>query len=103
MLLQVNHSLTFKDPDTGACTNKIEASWRAAKSVTTSAGRKSTHVAGNLAKYMFFKRCQLLEVDRMDEFLRLAGILYDPRRADTDNAVEADDTVSDEDVDAPFD
>ncbi|KAK9696722.1 hypothetical protein QE152_g31392 [Popillia japonica] len=29
---RVNHSITFKDPETGAHTNSIESSWRAAKS-----------------------------------------------------------------------
>lgn len=40
MHLKVNHSVNFKDPTTGAHTNNIEASWRAAKAITTSAGRK---------------------------------------------------------------
>ncbi|KAK9694844.1 ISXO2-like transposase domain [Popillia japonica] len=32
--LKVNHSITFKDPETGAHTNSIESSWRAARLTT---------------------------------------------------------------------
>ena len=31
---------------------------------------------------MFNKRCQDRQVDRLDEFLRLAAALYDPTRVD---------------------
>ncbi|KAK9711735.1 ISXO2-like transposase domain [Popillia japonica] len=54
--LKVNHSITFKDPETGAHTNSIESSWRAAKSsmktsgtCTWQLGRIKAHVPGNLA------------------------------------------------------
>uniref|UniRef100_A0A915JNK7 ISXO2-like transposase domain-containing protein n=1 Tax=Romanomermis culicivorax TaxID=13658 RepID=A0A915JNK7_ROMCU len=36
--LSVNHSLNFKDPETGVHTNAIESSWRAAKSSMPSGG-----------------------------------------------------------------
>lgn len=87
----------FKDPDTGAHTNGIESSWRAAKAVTTAAGRKKAHVAGNLAKYMFFKMCRDKKDDRFDTFMRFAGRLYNPcsppSSVDHDSDVEADDDV----------
>ena len=76
--LKVNHSLTFKDPDTGAHTNAIESSWRAAKSSMSSSGRIKAHVPGNLARYMFLKRCHELKLDRTLEFWKLAGSMYDP-------------------------
>ena len=41
----MNHSVNFKDPSTGAHTNNIEASWRAAKAITTSAGRKKVRLS----------------------------------------------------------
>uniref|UniRef100_A0A914D9W5 ISXO2-like transposase domain-containing protein n=1 Tax=Acrobeloides nanus TaxID=290746 RepID=A0A914D9W5_9BILA len=78
--LKVNHSQHFKDPDSGAHTNSIESSWRAAKSVMSSAGRKKAHIPGNLAKYMFFKRCKELKLDKTREFYRLAGKHYNPTK-----------------------
>lgn len=76
----MNHKINFKDPETGAHTNSIESSWRASKSMTVAAGRKKAHVAGNLAMYMFIKRCRLMNVNPTIEFLRCAGQLYNPRQ-----------------------
>jgi hypothetical protein len=76
--LKVNHSLHFKDPETGAHSNSIESSWRAAKAVVSSSGRRKAHIPGNLARYMFNKRCAALKLDRTEEFFRLAGTLYNP-------------------------
>lgn len=44
----------------------------------TSFGRIKAHIPGNLARYMFLKRCRNLQLDRTKEFFRLAGRLYDP-------------------------
>ena len=87
----MNHSISFKDPETGAHTNAIESSWRAAKAVGTCAGRKKEHVAGNLAKYMFNKRCAERKVDRFEEFLQLAARLYDPTRGSGRDGVPSHD------------
>lgn len=76
--LKVNHSLNFKDFETGAHTNAIESSWRAAKAIISTSGRKKTNIPGNLARYMFYKRCGELELNRTEEFFRLAGKLYNP-------------------------
>jgi purine nucleoside phosphorylase len=74
---KVNHSLHFKDPETGTHTNAIESSWRAAKAICTSSGRKKSHIPGNLARYMFYKQCTELNVDRTLHFFKFAGMLYD--------------------------
>lgn len=48
--LKVNHSL--KDPLTGAQTNAIESSWRAAKAKVSLSRRKKYNIPGNLARYV---------------------------------------------------
>lgn len=76
--LKVNHSLNFKDPETGAHTNSIESSWRHAKVVLPQYGRIKSNIPGNLARYIFYKKCKELNLNRTKEFYRLAGKLYDP-------------------------
>ncbi|GFV61744.1 mitotic-spindle organizing protein 2A [Trichonephila clavipes] len=55
--LRVNHSLTFKDPETGAHTNSIEGTWSAIK---RSLRNHAAHVEGEfdhyLAEYMWRRR-----------------------------------------------
>jgi hypothetical protein len=90
--LRVNHSLHFKDPETGAHSNSIESS-RAAKVITSSSSRRKAHIPGNLARYMFNKRCTSQKLDRTLEFFRLAGQLYDPiieQQSNSDEVPEED-------------
>ena len=51
-LLQINHSLHFKDPDSGTHTNSIEGTWSAIK-----LSMNTNHLVGEfdlyLAKYMW--------------------------------------------------
>ena len=89
--LKVNHSLHFKDPETGAHTNAIESSWRASKSITTASGRRKGHIPDNLARYFFNKRCLQKDLDRTVEFFRLAGNLYDPTNEDVEEYDEEND------------
>jgi hypothetical protein len=70
--LKVNHSVNFVDPDSGACSNGIESSWRAAKA----SSRRKYHIAGNLARYMFLKKCAETNKDSSQEFFRIAGKCY---------------------------
>lgn len=94
--LKVNHSLNFKDPISGAHTNSIESSWRAAKAIVSSSGRRKTSIPGNLARYMFYKRCEELNLNRT-EFFRLVGTLYDPYdppQVDNTSEIETDDKVT---------
>jgi hypothetical protein len=48
--LKVNHSIEFKDSETGAHTNAIESSWRAAKASMSSSGRTKAHIPGIVIK-----------------------------------------------------
>lgn len=61
--LKVNHKLNFKDPITGANTNRIESSWRAAKVSYSSSGRRKEFFGSYLAKYMWVKKCRIEKVD----------------------------------------
>jgi hypothetical protein len=61
--LKVNHSITVKDAETGACTNTIESSWRHAKVVMPQYHRKKDFFPSHLAKYIFMKRCRTLDLD----------------------------------------
>lgn len=75
--------MTFKDPETGAHTSSIESTWRAAKAITAN-GRKKRYKSGNLARYKFLKGCKERKADTFVEFLRLAGLLYDPTAGRTE-------------------
>uniref|UniRef100_A0A915IJA6 Uncharacterized protein n=1 Tax=Romanomermis culicivorax TaxID=13658 RepID=A0A915IJA6_ROMCU len=44
----------------------------------TSSGRIKAHVPGNLARYMFIKKCYEARLDATEEFMRSAGISYNP-------------------------
>lgn len=77
--LKVNHSINFKDPDTGAHTNKIESTWRASKAICPASGRRKKFFAGYLAKYMFLKQCRIRKSDPFKDFMAAAGELYHPQ------------------------
>ncbi|KAK9753318.1 ISXO2-like transposase domain [Popillia japonica] len=94
--LKVNHSITFKDPETVAHTNSIQSSWRAAQPSTS--GCIKGHEPGNLARYMFLERCGILQLDRTLEFFRMAGELYNPVAPREDLDEEWSDDGEDEDV-----
>lgn len=93
----VNHSVTFKDPETGAHTNSIEGSWAHAKKSIPPSGRRKQFMAGYLSKFLFLKRCRVQNLDPFVEFCRIAGRLYDPRNWDpqTDLVDETADSCSD--------
>lgn len=44
----------------------------------SSSGLIKAHIPGNLARYMFLKRCRTNKLDKTREFLRLAGNMYNP-------------------------
>ncbi|XP_039277164.1 uncharacterized protein LOC120355641 [Nilaparvata lugens] len=92
--LKVNHKMNFVDPLSGAHTNKIEASWGAAKATLPRFHRKKAFFPGYLSKYVFMKSCKLRKVDCFTEFCKEAGNLYDPAKpkdGETDDTDETDD------------
>lgn len=94
--LTVNHSITFVDPESGACTNRIEASWGGAKRTIESSGRRKSFYNGYLALYTFRKKCSLLKLDSFSEFMKAAGELYDPRNPNPDVFCESNETTATE-------
>lgn len=66
--LKVNHSLNFKDPVTGACTNKIESYWRHFKASLPEYNRQG-EFGGYIAWFMFRQICKSLDVDPFVKFL----------------------------------
>ncbi|KAE9542513.1 hypothetical protein AGLY_003374, partial [Aphis glycines] len=83
--LTVNHSIQFKNPETGAHTNNVEGMWRHAKASLSQYCRKKRFYGGYLAKFMFLKRCRILNIEPLTEFFKLAGELYDPKAIQENN------------------
>ena len=54
--LTVNHSITFKDKTSGACTNGIECDWRYAKRSIPSSGVHKGYHQGYLAEFMWRRK-----------------------------------------------
>jgi hypothetical protein len=99
--LTVNHSKNYKDPETGACTNRIEVSWRWSKRLYNASGRRKKFFGGYLAKYMYLKWCKSLGLDTFEELLRTAGTLWeaDAPSEVASNATDVDYDSSDENDD----
>ncbi|KAF0698354.1 zinc finger MYM-type protein 1-like, partial [Aphis craccivora] len=93
--LTVNHSLHFKDPETGVHSNTIESSWRHAKASISQYCRKKEFYEGYLAKFMFLKKCRAFKLDATAEFFKQAGILC----SGTDDINELNDEDKDDDND----
>ena len=75
---KVNHSVTFKDPVTGAHTNRIERLWRSYKANVPRYGRAPEHFTGYLARYYFMRKYPTLK-ERVHAFLLAAAQLYPPQ------------------------
>lgn len=78
--MTVNHSISFKDYETGAHTNTIESYWRHCKVILPRYHCDKKFFAGYLAKYMFLKYCRNTHLDPTIEFLKCAWRLYDPTK-----------------------
>lgn len=72
--LTVNHSLTFKDPESGAHTNQIEGLWKHAKASLPRHNRAKHHFLGYLATFMLRQRWK--DGDGFQKFMLAAAKLY---------------------------
>ncbi|XP_050066435.1 uncharacterized protein LOC126555581 [Aphis gossypii] len=95
--MTVNHSLYFKDPETGVHSNTIESSWRHSKASMSNYCRKKTFYAGYLAKYMFTKHCRSHKLDPTAEFLKQAGLVYNKNNTEHDGHSGNEDNSDDSD------
>lgn len=86
--MTVNHSKTFKDPKTGACTNTIEGLWRIAKHRIPHYRRENKNFTGYLAKFMFLNKIQREGLDPVKEFCKQAGVLYKNRQFSLNDIVD---------------
>ena len=73
--LTVNHSVTFKNPETGAHTNSIEGLWYHAKGACPRHNRAKQHFLGYLATFMLQKKWSK-EADSFSMFMVAAANLY---------------------------
>lgn len=96
--LSVNHKVTYKDPETGACTNTIEGEWRHAKASLPGYHRKKEWYPQYLAKYMFRRMCRIKRVDPMETFFYAAGRLYNSRDTTHAETEDLSPVLSDEEV-----
>ncbi|GFQ70870.1 putative transposase-like protein [Trichonephila clavata] len=84
--LRVNHSLTFKDPETSAHTNSIEGTWSAIK---RGLKNHTAHVEGQfdsyLAEYMWRRSNEHKMIDaNFEDYIKAIARVYPPHESDVE-------------------
>lgn len=74
--LTVNHSVTFKNKETGACTNLIESTWNAVKKSFPKYGAQKQFYDSYLVEYIIRKKYLNDAEDKFLEFLNLIKKVY---------------------------
>ena len=69
--LTVNHSIEFKNKDTGACTNLIESTWKAVKKSLPKYGTQKQLYDSYLVEYIIRKKYLNDVSDKFGKFLEL--------------------------------
>lgn len=78
--LTVNHSIEFKNKDTGACTNLIESTWNAVKKSFPKTGTQKQLYDSYLVEYIIRKKYLNDESDKFCKFLELIKRVYPTKR-----------------------
>lgn len=86
--LTVNHSLNFVDPETGANTQSIERTWRSARAVVPTAGRRSTNMVGYLGDFQF-RRIYPDVTTRLHHFFTHLSAVYEPESSITSTQTQS--------------
>lgn len=74
--LTVNHSIEFKNKETGACTNLIESTWNAVKKSLPKTGTQKQHYDSYLIEYCIRKKYLKEANDKFLTFLELIKRVY---------------------------
>ena len=74
--LTVNHSIAFKNKETGACTNLIESTWNAVKKSLPKTGTQKQHYDSYLIEYCIRKKYLKGVEDKFPAFLNLIKRIY---------------------------
>ena len=78
--LTVNHSVTFKNKETGACTNLIESTWNAIKKAFPKYGAQKQFYDSYLGEYIIWKKYLNDAEDKFLEFLNLIKKVYSGKK-----------------------
>lgn len=101
--LTVNHSLTFKNKETGACTNLIESTWNAVKKSFPKYGSQKQFYDSYLVEYMIRKKYLNDSDDKFLTFLNLIKKVYpgQKKRAPLAEIAQNVDLIEHSDTDEP--
>ena len=86
--LTVNHSIEFKNEETGACTNMIESTWRALKNFLPPSSTTKTLYDSYFSQYCVRKKYLTGATDPFLEFLSLIKKVYSPKFEPSQEEIE---------------
>lgn len=85
---RVNHSVSFKDAESGQHTNSIEGLWRHLKESLPAFNRRKVFFNGYIQKFIFLRWCKERNKTPFVEFVKYAGMLYDPTKGEDGAAIQ---------------
>ena len=100
--LTVNHSIEFKNKETGACTNLIESIWNAVKKSFLKTGSQKQLYDSYLAGYCIRKKYLNDIQDKFSVFLELIKKVYPGKRGEVLQPVSVNSPVSKRPQTPPF-